>query len=197
MSMIADRYAERFPALFAPRRVEWAGVEGAFSPERPDTALVTKIHLIAFVGADIVVCRASDDGWFLPGGTLEAAESVEHCAARELLEEAGARLVGPLWHVGAFLCTSYLPKPYRPWQSHPHQAWLWATAEVVVDSTPTNPPDGEDVVEVRVCAPAEAKALLGSRGAFTTELVDLALEVHRAGGPQRDQPSDSPSSRNG
>ena len=170
--------AARFPSLFAPRRITWAGVDGAFSLDRPDPALVTKIHLVPFVGDRIVVCRNSDDEWFLPGGTLEADEPVEHCAARELLEEAGARLDGRIHHVGAFLCVSYQQAPYRPWQSHPHQAWLWATADVVVDSAPTNPPDGEVVVEVRTTTVAEAKQLLNPQRESLQELVDLAIEVH-------------------
>jgi 8-oxo-dGTP diphosphatase len=180
MGMDSKHDAERFPLLFAPRRVEWAGVDGTFTREAPDPVLVTKIHLVPFVGEHIVVCRDSDDGWFLPGGTLEAEESVEHCAARELLEEAGARLAGPLHHVGTLVCVSDQPFPYRPWQSHPRQAWIWSTADVVVDSAPTNPADGEDVVEVRTVAVAEAKRLLTLRGDWIAELVELSVEVHRS-----------------
>jgi 8-oxo-dGTP diphosphatase len=179
MSTDSNLYAERFPLLFAPRRVEWASVDGTFTRDDPDPAVVTKVHLVPFAGERIVVCRTTDDDWFLPGGTLEAAESVEHCAARELLEEAGARLVGPLHHVGTFLCVSDLPAPYRPWQSHPHQAWLWSTADVVIDSAPTNPADGEDVAEVRCVAIAEAKRLLAPRRDWVHELVDLSAEIHR------------------
>jgi 8-oxo-dGTP diphosphatase len=180
--MESNHDTRRFPLLFAPRRVEWAGVDGAFSREVPDPALVTKIHLVPFVGERIVVCRNSDGEWFLPGGTLEAQESTEHCAARELLEEAGARLAGPLHHVGAFLCVSYQPAPYRPWQSHPHQAWVWSAADVVVDSAPTNPADGEEVVEVRTATLTEAKRLLAGRRqwGWLAELVDLSVEVHRS-----------------
>lgn len=180
MSMPSNHYAARFPMLFAPRRVEWASVDGRFTEERPDPALLTKIHLVPFVGGDILVGRNSDDEWFLPGGTLEAQESIEHCAARELLEEAGARLAGPLHHVGTFVCVSDQPEPYLPWQSHPHQAWAWSTADVVVDSAPTNPADGEDVVEVRTVTPAEAKRLLAPRPNWLHELVDLSVEIHRA-----------------
>lgn len=60
-------------------------------------------------------------GWHLPGGGVEAGESTETSAAREVLEETGYRLAGPLElfafyhntlttnrdHVALYLCRSF------------------------------------------------------------------------------------------
>jgi 8-oxo-dGTP diphosphatase len=35
-------------------------------------------------------------GWYLPGGALDPGETIEQCAARELLEESGLVPTGPL-----------------------------------------------------------------------------------------------------
>ncbi|MFC7068761.1 NUDIX hydrolase [Halobaculum lipolyticum] len=40
-------------------------------------------------GSVLVVRRASDDGWELPGGRIHRNESVRACLAREVAEETG------------------------------------------------------------------------------------------------------------
>lgn len=47
----------RYPLLYAPQRWEWAGVDASFSTEPPPDELITKVHLVGFVGERIVVCR--------------------------------------------------------------------------------------------------------------------------------------------
>ena len=168
--------------LYAPQRWEWAGIDALFSTEPPDDDLVTNVHVVGFVGERVVFCHDARGDWFLPGGTRERGESVEACVARELGEEAGARLVGPLRWIGAHHCVSDRPQPHRPWQPHPEKAWLWCAADVVVDGTPTNPADGEQVVEVRLVAVAELDAELDTLvadglDAWVAELVRLAVEL--------------------
>ncbi|GHJ48669.1 hypothetical protein Cs7R123_60110 [Catellatospora sp. TT07R-123] len=172
---------ERFPLLFAPKRWDWAGVDGRFSVENPPAELVTKVHLVGFDGDRIVLCRDARPVWFLPGGSREPDESLTECAARELLEEAGAVLRGPLYVVGAHTCLSDRPGPYRPHHPHPEQAWLWCFADVAVEAAPLNPPGAEQVVEVRAVELAEARQLLLSDGAWFPELVELAVELRTAG----------------
>ncbi|SEL38674.1 NUDIX domain-containing protein [Streptacidiphilus jiangxiensis] len=190
--------ARRFPRLHAPQFWAWGGYDAQFAAVMPEDRLVTNVHLIGFAplpdtpegpgpGDGVVLCRDERDHWFLPGGTRERDESIDDCLARELREEAGARLLdAPVW-IGAHRCVTDRPTPYRPWQPHPEKAWLWGWAEVVVDSAPTNPEDGESVVEVRVMPPQEAQELLTrGRDGWWAELVALAVESRgnapRAGG---------------
>jgi 8-oxo-dGTP diphosphatase len=182
-----DALARRFPQLHAPQFWSWGGYEARFSALLPEDRLVTNVHLVGFApladgDADgdahgVVLCRDERDHWFLPGGTREENESVDDCLARELREEAGARLLdAPVW-IGAHRCVTDHPAPYRPWQPHPEKAWLWGWGEVVVDSAPTNPEDGEAVVEVRVVPAQEAQELLArGRDGWWSELVALAVE---------------------
>lgn len=67
---------------------------------------MTKPHESTRVGVGVIVARDGCvllgrrrsahglDTWALPGGHLEFGESVEDCARRELLEEAGLALAG-------------------------------------------------------------------------------------------------------
>jgi 8-oxo-dGTP diphosphatase len=169
--------ADRFPLLYTRQRWEWAGIDAVFSTELPADELVTNVHVVGFVGQDIVVCRDDRGVWLLPGGTREDGESIEDCVARELKEEAGARLAGPLNRIGAHHCVSDLPRPYRPWQPHPAKAWLWCEADVILDSAPSCPPDAEQIVEVRAVHQAEAQRLLATDGDWLPELIELAVEL--------------------
>jgi 8-oxo-dGTP diphosphatase len=152
-------------------------MDATFAAEPPADELVTNIHVVGFSGGQIVLCRAERERWFLPGGTREEGETIRDCVARELREEAGARLAGPLRWVGAHRCVSDRAVPYRPWQPHPLKAWLWCTADVVIDSAPTCPADGEQVVEVRAVDPAEAQRLLSAGSGWYAELIELAAET--------------------
>ncbi|WP_420813808.1 NUDIX domain-containing protein [Phytoactinopolyspora endophytica] len=180
---------DRYPLLFAPQRWEWAGFDGSFSTSSPAAELVTNVHVVALVRDRIVVCQDDRGVWFLPGGTREPGESIEDCAARELEEEAGARLESPLLWVGAHHGVSDRPAPYRPHQPHPEKAWLWCTADVSLHSAPTSPTDGEQVVDVRAVEAAEAQRLLLTDDRWLPELVSLAMEI-RSRQPQR-RPSES------
>ncbi|WP_280247546.1 NUDIX domain-containing protein [Nocardia abscessus] len=171
--------ADRYPLLHAPAHWEWGDMDVRFSTTLPSDELVTNIHLVCFVGDEIVLCRDDRDIWLLPGGTRERGESIDACVRRELREEAGARPVGPIRWFGAHHATSNRPAPHREWQPHPHKAWLWCTADVVLDSAPTNPDDGEQILEVRTFPVTEAMRRAGTDGEHMSELVALAVELHR------------------
>jgi 8-oxo-dGTP diphosphatase len=114
-----NRWQERFPKLFARSAFEWGGVasgdlEIQFSLELPPDELVSNVKVIGRVDGGVVVCE-SDQGWrFLPGGTRESGEAVTETARRELLEEAGASIVGSLDWIGAFEVNNPRSSPYRP-----------------------------------------------------------------------------------
>ncbi|MEV0457049.1 NUDIX hydrolase [Catellatospora methionotrophica] len=167
---------DRFPLLFAPQRWEWAGVDCRFSTAAPADRLVTNVHVVGFAGDRVVLCRDARDVWFLPGGTREPGETVAECAARELREEAGAVLRGPLHVIGAHHAVSDRPAPYRPHQPHPEMAWLWCYAEVSVEHPPVNPDDGETVLEVRAHPLDDARRLLLTDAPWYPELLTLATE---------------------
>ncbi|WP_067563560.1 NUDIX hydrolase [Nocardia acidivorans] len=171
--------ADRYPVLHAPARWEWGGLDVQFSTELPPDELVTNIHVICFVGDEIVLCRDSRGRWLVPGGTREESESVRDCVIRELREEAGAELVGPLHWFGAHHAITDHPAPYRPWQPHPCKAWLWCTADVRLTGAPTNPDDAEQILEVRTLPPAEAIERSATDGPHMPELLTLAAELHR------------------
>ena len=169
--------SERFPILHAPQHWAWADLDARFSTRLPPDHLVQSIHIVGFVGDRITVCRSHDGEWFLPGGTREPGESVEQAVDREIAEEAGAHRVGPLHWFGAHHCVSRGSAPYRPHLPHPEKAWLWCLTDVVLDSVPTNPPDGEQVVEVRAVPFEEAQALLRTNEEWFPDLLSLATDV--------------------
>ncbi len=165
-------YETRFPDLHRTVRWAWGGIEATFAIGPPPDELVTNVHVVGFVGDRVVLCRDTRDIWFLPGGTREAGETVAACAARELAEEAGGRLAGPLTWFGHHDCVTDHAEPYKPWQPHPRKAWLWCYADVDLAGEPTSPDDAEQIVEVRVAGVAEACDLLRQDSAgFGGEMV--------------------------
>jgi 8-oxo-dGTP diphosphatase len=176
-------WRERFPNLFARSPFEWGGVaagglEIQFSLELPPDELVSNVKVVGRAAGGVVVCK-SDQGWrFLPSGTREAGETVEETAQRELLEEAGASIVGALNWIGAFEVRHPGPRPYRPHLPHPISYWLYAAADVDFQGRPTNPPDGETVIEVLTLPPLDAvDYLAGFDDGQLTEVLRLAIAM--------------------
>ncbi len=153
----AEDYRSRFPQLFEESYVDYAQARITYVTGAAPDELVTRLHLVALTGEhEVVVCRSVQDWRFLPGGTREAGESLADLARRELVEEAGAELRGDLLLFSAHEAVSELPAPYRPHFPHPRACWGYAVARVEVTGAPTNPPDGEDVVEVLTLPVEEA-----------------------------------------
>jgi len=156
-------WPERFPELFAPDHWAWGKLDVRYTTDVPPDELISNVHVIGRAEGGIVVC-SNDLGWrFLPGGTREPDETVDQLVHRELIEEAGARLTGPLTWLGAHQAQHRNPAPYRPHLPHPISYWATVVADVVVDGQPTNPADGEQVVEVLVLPPDHAGTWLDAQ----------------------------------
>lgn len=157
MGSDVDAWRSRFPDLFRETYVDYADCRIRYTTEAAPEDLVARLHLVAVTEAgEVVVCR-SEQGWrFLPGGTREPGESLDELARRELMEEAGAVLDGELRYFSAHVADSARVKPYRPHLPHPRGYWAYAVADVRVVGVPTNPHDGEAVVEVLTMPPSAA-----------------------------------------
>lgn len=132
------------PVLYGP-------VEAVFVPgtELPPQHLIGNVNIVPFVGDNAVVLRVAGGRPEIPGGTLEPGEDYLVALRRELREEAGADLRS--WtFLGAYRCHSVAAEPYRPHLPHPDFYRMVGYGEIELVTQPTNPPGGEEVVEVSV-----------------------------------------------
>lgn len=184
-------WADRYPGLFRPHLHSWAGIERDYTLqltlERPADDLVVNVRLIAIDHGRVVVCETAEGWRTLPGGSRERHESIEETAARELAEEAGYLLAGPVSWFASFTVTGNT-RPWRDWHPHPVSAWLIGVTTARKSGPPTNPPDGEHVVRVDALSPDDAIAYLsefdnGGQALLVALARDLGLiDTNTAGG---------------
>jgi 8-oxo-dGTP diphosphatase len=155
---VQESWAERFHELFRPRFESYANADLEFRLGTPPDDEVARLHVVAVDPEGlIVVCRSVEEWRFLPGGRRELGESLAETCRRELREEAGCVVLGEPSPVFAYQqATSRNEAPHRTYFTHPVSAWGYVVARVQVTGPPTNPADGEAVVEVRRLPPEEA-----------------------------------------
>jgi 8-oxo-dGTP diphosphatase len=104
-------------------------------------------------GRWLLIRRGDTGEWALPGGTLEWGETLTHAAERELREEAGAQLAGPLTLAGVY------SDPERDMRFHAVTVLLHASVSPP-RAQPLNP---LEIREVGLFATTELPARLSHR----------------------------------
>lgn len=87
------------------------GVTGQTEGEPPPTYPLGSVVYAERDDKILLLKRASDAGfggqWFMPGGAVDAGESPDEAAVRELREESGLEIAGELELVGAYFAFLY------------------------------------------------------------------------------------------
>lgn len=178
-----QKYAVDYPNLFAPVFWEWGPIHAQFEQldAPPPEHLISNVNVVPYVGDQWVIIRLESGAWEIAGGTCEPDEHYLDTARRELLEEAGAKLLNsqPL---GAWKCASEAPKPYRPHLPHPNFYRFVGCGEVELVAKPLNPADAEQVASVELVSLDEAVRRYRSIGREEfAELYLLAAAVRKLG----------------
>ena len=150
-----------FPYLFTQHTWAWGPVKTVFEPTEPPAELVSNINIVPFDETGWLIVR-QQIGWSIVGGTLEPGETYLDTLKRELLEEAGCELIN-FEILGALRMEFLTEKPYRPHLPFPVSYRVLAVGEVRRVTAPTNPEDGEDILEVGTFGLKEACQRLKKR----------------------------------
>ena len=147
---------EDYPYLAQVRTGEKQRWQFELRAAPPPANLISNVYAVSFIGAQCLLIRMlhrQREVWDITGGTLEPDETYLDAARRELMEEAGAQLL-TFEPFGAWHCWSSAPAPHRPHLPHPESYRVVGYGEAALVGSPTNPPDGEQVIEV-ACVPVE------------------------------------------
>lgn len=159
-----------YPDLFREVFWAWGPMFAQFALYDFAPTPISNVNLIPYTHDGWLVLRLTNGEWTMPGGTLEPGESYIEALNREMLEEAGARVVD--FHpLGAWKCRSLADKPFRPHLPHPLFYRFVCVGEVELIAQPSNPMDAEQVASVEVL-PLEA-IVRGFRAQARPEMAQL------------------------
>ena len=155
---------ERYKALYD--KIIWPSgpteVQFETGPPPPQN-LISNVNAVPLTANGRWILIQFDDGtWDIPGGTVEADEKPMDALARELLEEAGAKLL-TADYIGTWQMHSFADKPYRPHLSHPITYRVVYRCKVELVSQPQIPETGgKNVVAVDAVSLTEVVARFAS-----------------------------------
>ncbi|MFD0870175.1 MULTISPECIES: NUDIX hydrolase [Paenibacillus] len=170
-------YKKRYPNLFQTN--VWGQAISQFDVDLPPEPLISNVNIVPFLDDEkCILIRLDNGNWEMPGETLEPDEHYQSALMRELMEEAGARLVSPFIVFGAWRFVSSTARPYRPHLPHPIYYRAVGYGDVELVSAPLIPEDGEMVVAVEAMTLQEAKQQFMKSGrADLAELYELAYDL--------------------
>lgn len=178
-------HKERYPNLL--QTYDWGKVVSTFEigNDVPSEQLISNVNIVPFIEEKCVLIRLDNGKWEMPGGTLEPNERYLSALQRELIEEAGARLVSSFTTFGAWKFISSAEKPYKPHLPHPIYYRVVGYGDVELVSAPSIPDDGENVVAVEVMTLPDARqAFVDTGRPDLAELYEMADFLRRQASPK-------------